>query len=270
MRQQAVSRSRRGRILYRGRAYAARSFCVLSFLICVAVTSVAIVRSPAMVVRRVEVHVTGLIEPHEARATRSAARLAESTTITGRGLVDVARRTRRLPWVYDVQVKRDLVHRIVRLYVQTRQPSAAVDSADGKWEVDAEGWVIRPLRRGQNLRRISVADPVHLAPGMQINHPLIKEGLAAAMLSSVIDPLRESRIHVDQTLGICFNNPDEVLVVLGGPDDLLHKLAVVDRVYALQPEIGRDLAQIDVTSPRYPLGFRRDSHNPKKRHQPPT
>jgi hypothetical protein len=66
--------------------------------------------------------------------------------------------------------------------------------------------------------------------------------------------LRGTKIGVDQTAAICFNNWDKVVIVAGNVEDLPAKLAVIQRIYDLEPDVCLQLSEIDVTSPRFPAG----------------
>lgn len=219
----------------------------------VGVSLAAILMSPALTVRSVRLTMPALPQAHEERATREACRLPKGTSLALMSVVRCERALMRLPWVRSVEVSR-LPNRVVRARVWVRHAVATLHHGGRRWEIDEYGWVVRPARRSVGLPEITIEGPLQVALGKRLTGDRLVAGLAAAAMARDSECLRGAQISVDQTAGICFNNWDRVAVVVGTADDLPRKLAVVRRIYELEPDIGLRLSEIDVSCPRFPAG----------------
>jgi len=217
------------------------------------VVALAVYASPAMAVREVRLILPPLPEGHEERRTRDMCKVPTGTPLLRLDVGEYARRLRRLPWVRDVSVAR-LPNCTVRVRVMLRRPVASLLHKGRRWELDSEGAVIRPTRRAAGLPELTIDGPLQVAEGVALQGRRVESGLAAALMARDMTCLRGARIGVDQTAAICFNNWDKVVIVAGNVEDLPAKLAVIQRIYELEPDICRKLSEIDVTSPRFPAG----------------
>lgn len=220
---------------------------------------VAFVASPAMTVRSMSVQVYGAAEPHEIRAIVRSSAIPRHTRLLQVRAGDLERRLAQWPWVASARVHRDVWTRSIRLSVTVREPTVALECSGRRWELDDEGHVIRPLRRGQKLTEVIADVPVKIVQGQQISSEEILGGLAAARLSRAVPCLRGARINVDQSAAICFNSIDGVEIRAGDAGNLPTKLAVVQRVYDLAERehyrVRDRLVAIDVSVPRHPGGL---------------
>lgn len=220
----------------------------------VAVTWYAVVRSPAMAVREVKLLAPGLTEEHEARVSLAAVSPLQGMRVFNLPADLYLARLRRLPWIADAEVAPMPMRRGLLVRATLRRPVAALEVGSRKWEVDADGYVIRPLRRWIRLPRISVGGRLSCAAGHRLGSERVQAGLAAAMLMGAAECLQGARISVDQTAGICFNNCDGMSVIIGNVEDLPAKLCVLGRIYEQNAAVGDTLSEIDISSPRFPAG----------------
>ena len=247
----------------------AKVAAALAGLACLACAAVAVIWSPMMRIQRVEILVDPLPAPHELRPIRQAARELLGKPLASFDASASCSIILRAPWIRAVSARRSWFRRSIRFQITMRQPVAAFRCGVYKWEVDAEGRVIRPLRKTARLPEFTAPCRQNIHPGTQITGKQVEAGLAACTLMNSVGALRGARVFVDQNAGICFNSCDRVVVVLGGPEDLPLKLAVLRAIYATQADIGRRFTRINVACPRNPAALPRDKQRPE-RHIPPA
>lgn len=222
----------------------------------------AVVASPCLTVRRVNLVVADLPLESENRCVRSHAAIPPGTSLV---LMDVKRYSdeiRRLPWVRSVRVRRYL-DRSVTVEVDVRRPVVRLVCGGRRWEVDDDGVVIRPARRDVALLEVALDAPRPIIAGAQLDAEEVLGAIAAVRMSRSAGVLNPVCVTVDQRNGICFNNADNVAVWLGEAEDLPYKLALVARMYRIEPTIAQRLQTIDVSMPQVPAGTPRVTSDAK-------
>lgn len=231
-----------------------RMFAVATGFGALATSVYAAFVSPAMSVRDVVVRAPAGLQPHEQRAIISATfPLCTSRLLLLRG-AEVRSRLERFPWVLRADVEPILWRRAVEVKVAAREPAAELIVGGRRWEVDDDGWVIRPMRRGIDLPQVTITGRLDVSPGQRLTSERVLAGLAAVRLKRAVACLQQATISVDERASICFNNPDRVAISVGTVEDLPVKLAVVEQIYRVEAEVGRRLQEIDVSCPSVPAG----------------
>ncbi|NLH98977.1 MAG: FtsQ-type POTRA domain-containing protein [Chthonomonadales bacterium] len=219
------------------------------------VSVAAALTSPAITVRRVRVVMPALPLESESRCTLSRAALPPGVRLALMDVRGYADALRRLPWVRSVTVRRGL-DGTVTAEVEVRSPVARLVCGGRRWEVDDDGVIIRPARRDLDLPEIVMNQAVPVCRGARVEAENVLGAIAALALSRGVSGLTPVSITVDQTDGICFNNGDNIAVWLGRADDLPYKMAVVERIYRLEPPVADRLVSVDVSVPQMPTGTR--------------
>lgn len=214
--------------------------------------------SPLATVRSVTVSAPPLPEDAERRCIEDRADLPPGVSLALLDTQAYAREIERLPWVSSARVQRSLWGQ-VRVEVRVRRPVARLLCGGRRWEMDEEGVVIRPARRGVSLPEIALMDPVRIERGCRVDVEVVLGGLAASVLGRAVPGLEPVGIAVDQINGICFNNGDRVAVCLGQADELPYKMALIRRIYQQEPAIAGKLEAIDLSCPQAPACTRRAS-----------
>lgn len=219
----------------------------------VTATIAALAASPSMTVRKVIVIMPALPIEAEQRCVRKRAEIRPGTSLALMDVRTYADEIRRLPWVRSVQVRRSL-NRAVTVEVEVRRPVVRLVCGGRRWEADDEGVVIRPARRDVELPEIVMLQPRPICLGARVDAEEVLGAIAAVRLSRNMGVLNAVSVTVDQRNGICFNNGDRVAVWLGQAEDLPYKLALVERMYRVEPTIAQRLLSIDVRVPQVPAG----------------
>jgi len=207
-----------------------------------------------MTVRDVVVRAPAGLQPHEQRAVVAATCPLRTSRLLLLRRAEVRARLERFPWVLRADVEPILWRRAVEVKVAVREPAAELVVGGRRWEVDDDGWVVRPLRRGIDLPQVTIAGRLDVSPGQRLTSERVLAGLAAARLKQAVACLQQATISVDETASICFNNPDRVAVRMGTVEDLPVKLAVVEQIYRVEAQVGKRFQEIDVSCPQVPAG----------------
>ncbi len=220
------------------------------------VVAVATYASPLTTVRKVRLIVSDLLEGPELRCTKRRAQVAPGLSLARFDRSSYTDNLARLPWVRSVSAE-TMVSGDLIVYVTVRRPLAIVSCGGRRWEVDEDGVVIRPARKGIKLLEVAMTDPAPVRLGSAITCEATVGGLAAMVLGRDAEGLKPERIAVDQNNGICFNNGDKVAVSLGRPADLPYKIALIDRIYRKDPSLCGRIEAIDLSCPQSPACKRR-------------
>ncbi len=223
-----------------------------------AVVAIAATASPLATIRRVRLVLSGVLEAPEMRCTEHRAHVQPGMSLALFDTERCAESLRRLPWVRSVRAETTVTGDLI-VRVAVRRPEVVVSCGGRRWEVDEDGFVVRPARKGLKLTELVMCDPAPLRVGFQIPCEMTLGGMAAAVIGRGVHGLKPERIAVDQTTGICFNNGDKVAVCLGPAADLPYKIALIDRIYREDPQLSGRLDAIDLSCPLTPACRRRAS-----------
>lgn len=248
---QAARASQRGRQKMRSRFWQ-RFRTVTTLLLIVGVFGVsgaAVLTSPALSVRRVEVTGVAPLAPEERQFVQETVQIAPGTNLLRAPAERIARALRMQPWTEEVSVSRRLPNTL-EIRLTPRIPAAALETADGwRWEVDSQGRVLRTDRAALRLPVIYMATLQTAQPGQRVEHPALAAALEIVARSSGTNPLPLTKIEIDQNEELCLNMQGDVLIRLGHTEELNGKIELVKRIYAQDRAIGERVAAIDLRCP---------------------
>jgi cell division septal protein FtsQ len=251
---QAARASQRGRQKLRSRFW--QRFRNVTTLLLTAgvfvVSGAAVLTSPALQVKRVEVTGVAPLSAEERRIAKEAAKIAPGTNLLLAPTQRIARSLRQQPWTDAVSISRRLPDTLeVRL--TPRVPAVTLETADGRrWEVDSHGQVIRADRAVLQLPVIQMATLESTLPGHQVDHPVLQSALDIVARCAGANPLPLTKIEIDQNEELCLNMQGDVLIRLGRTEELNGKIELVRRIYTQDRAIGERVAAMDL---RYPNAF---------------
>lgn len=248
---QAARASQRGRQKMRARFW--QRFRTVTTLLLIAgvfgVSGAAVLTSPALSVRRVEVTGVAPLAPEERQFVQETAQVAPGTNLLRAPAERIARALRMQPWTEDVSVSRRLPNTL-EIRLTPRMPAATLETADGsRWEVDSQGQVLRADRAALRLPLIHMATLQTAQPGQRVEHPVLAAALEIAARSSGTNPLPLTKIEIDQNEELCLNMQGDLLIRLGHMEELNGKIELVKRIYAQDRAIGERVAAIDLRCP---------------------
>jgi cell division protein FtsQ len=225
-----------------------RWFAVLGVVAAVVAAGVAIVRSPLLSVRRVEV--SGAVYTDQATLVDLDEQLRGKPIIT----VDtdaVAASYEALPWVRRADVRR-VWPRTIEVDLLERQPAAAYFADDGRYRViDREGRVLAALE-GQPVDLVAVngVGP-DLAPGATAPASLVGAAEVAAALPNELRPYVQDMV-LDADGGLTMRLVPGGQIRFGPPQDVRAKLLAVLAVLA---DLGDPnlVGTLDVRVPEKPV-----------------
>ena len=224
----------------------------------VVVLGAAALASPLASVRKVRLIVTDRLEEPELRCTVRRAQVHPGLPLMRFDRARYCQGLAQLPWVRSARAETRLTGDLV-VSVIVRRPAAVVLCGGRRWEVDDDGIVIRPARKGTDLIEAAMGAPASLRPGEAIPCEMTVGALAALVLAQDVSGPKPERIAVDQNYGICFNNADKVAVCFGRPVDLPYKVALMDRIYRMSHSLSGRIEAIDLSCPQSPACKRRAS-----------
>lgn len=223
-----------------------------SAMVLAIVLVLALCISPAATVQQIRLRRPLLSLAHERRGVENTLHMNPGQPLVRLDRKGIERTLEALPWVRRAAVT--LTGRSVVASVIPRRSAYTLRCSSGQFEVDDDGYVIRPKRVGIRLPEVAVDGRVRLSVGDRIRDKRLLGGMTAAMLAERVECLRGATVSVDRNAGICFNNWDRVTVVIGDVEDLPRKLAVVRAIYAARSDIGVTVSEINVAHPRMPAG----------------
>ncbi|HLV80205.1 MAG TPA: FtsQ-type POTRA domain-containing protein [Chthonomonadaceae bacterium] len=209
--------------------------------------------APALHVRRVRVEGLQGLEPAEAAQVLNAVQIAPKTNWLRAPVGRIAQRLRALPWVRAADVRRRLPGTVVAA-IALRQPVLLAQSGADWMEVDEAGVPIRRARPGEAARLPSLVldRPLPIRPGVPLRDEAVKAAMRAYGAFRKGAGIHIAKIEVDQSGNICLNMQDGVAVQFGNTEELAPKIALLQRIYAREPDIAQRLIAIDISCPTWP------------------
>ena len=203
-----------------------------------------IFKSPFFYIRREKI--TGLSEltSTEANTIVQMASISAKTNLFLMKSSRIQNALCRLPFIHAVTIRKFPPGTLI-LHVIPRVPVAALICPDGKWELDGAGDVIRPLAHA-NLPCIQLTSSTPVTIGQPVNDPGVMGGILILNQYKPDGNPGISKIEVDQNGDICLNMQDHILIKLGPADQLISKVATLERIYQLNRNIAQHLQSINL------------------------
>lgn len=222
----------------RGAAWAAGLVTLIAAL-------VFLFASPVLAVRHIVVKGLAPLTPEEASQVQEAAKLPPHTNLMRAPAGRIAASLRKLPWVADAIVSRQLPDHLV-ITIKARLPVTVLTTPAGRWELDGRGIPIRPAQMMATLPEIVANMNSVIEPGVAVDLPGVAGALSVVEMAKRGKPIQIAKIEVDQNADLCLNMQDSVAIRLGQVEDLPQKLTLVHRIYEEKPDIGTEVARIDL------------------------
>lgn len=214
---------------------------------------VAALFSPALHVRRVRVEGLNGLAPAEQALVLSAVQIAPKTNWLRAPVGSITQRLRAMPWIRTASVWRRLPNSVVA-DITPRQPALLVQSGADQYEVDTDGVPIRRAHLGDAAALPAVV--LDRPRAIRLGVPLQDEPVLAAMKTYAAfrkqPGIPIAKIEVDQSDNICLNMQDGVVVQFGNMDELAPKIALLQHIYAREPDIAQRLVAINLSCPTWP------------------
>ena len=154
------------------------------------------------------------------------------------------------PFVSSVNISRRFPDRL-EVTVTPRLPGATLSTANGSYEVDAGGMVIRSSR-GKTPLIIHDARSTAVKTGSLINEPTLIASLLILNQCTVLNPDQLTKIEVDQNADICLNMKDSLVIRFGQSEDLSAKMVLLRHIFVADPGIAGEVESIDLRCPEAP------------------
>lgn len=213
----------------------------------------ALLTSPVLEVKKVKVQGVGGLPAEESAATLQAAALPPRANWLRAPIRSTEAQLRALPWVHTAHIARRLPNTL-EMTLTPRTPILQVQSGAARYEVDADSVPIR-LARPEDAGRLPLVvlqRPCELRPGVALQETSVRTALQVTQTIGPQILVRIAKIEVDQSDNMCLNMQDGIRIQLGQEDELPAKIALVQRVYAREPDIARRLIAMDLSSPAWP------------------
>jgi len=209
--------------------------------------------SPALYVRRVRVEGLKGLAPAEEALVLDSVEIAPKTNWLRAPLGRMERRLRALPWIQTAHIRRRLPDTVVA-DITVRQPALRVQSGADEVEMDTEGVPIRHARPGDAalLPAVVLDRPRALRPGVPLQDELVLAAMRTYAAFRKQPGIRIAKIEVDQSDNICLNMQDGVVVQFGNTEELAPKIAMLQHIYAREPDIAQRLMAINLSCPTWP------------------
>ena len=209
--------------------------------------------APALHVRRVRVEGLNGLAPAEEAQVLSAVALAPKTNWLRAPIGRMEQRLRALPWIRTATVRRRVPNLIVA-DIAVRQPALLVQSGADQFELDTAGVPIRPARPGDTAQMPAVVldRPRAIRPGVPLQDELVLAAMQTYAAFRKQPGIHIAKIEVDQSDNICLNMQDGVVVQFGNTDAFDSKIALLQRIYAREPDIAQRLMAINLSCPTWP------------------
>lgn len=222
----------------------------------------ALLESPALQVRRVEVQGASNLLPDEAAAVLCAAKIAAGSNIVRFSMDDLRRRLHALPWVAAVRIRRAWPM-AARVTVIPRRPVAELVVGGDRWEVDETSTPIRRIVAARGRPVVESARVATVLAGKPLEDVETREAIRILALGGIPESPGIAKIVVDPAGELCLNMIDGVTVQIGRVEALREKIALVRRMYAADRSIASTVATISVRYPDAPVcGMRRPASDP--------
>ena len=212
----------------------------------------ALLTSPKLSVKRVQIKGTDGLPAIEAQAVTQAAFLPagvnEFLAPTGK----LEARLRALPCVQKASVTRRFPDAL-RANVVLRRAVAIVQTSAGDFETDRSGVPIRAARpETANLPRIALLRPRSAQIGVGFNDTALDAALNALEKADSGPALHIAKIEVDLTDNLCLNMRDGIKARFGSPEDIEKKVALLASAYRQEPNLAARLLAINLSCPDWP------------------
>lgn len=208
--------------------------------------------SPHFAVRQVRLDGDGGLPAVESEAVVRAVTLPATTNFLRVSSSEIEKRLRAIPSLRSAVVTRRLPNRIEAI-VQKRVPLIIAQIGGQRYEIDAEGVPIRiarPERAKLPLVTLGRERPVEL--GVTLNDAALREVITILQSGGTDIWGRVAKIEVDQNDFLCLNMNDGIKVQLGDTGELPKKVALIQRIYAREPDVALRLVAINLTCPDWP------------------
>lgn len=218
-----------------------------------AVSIAALLTSPKLAVKRVQIAGTNGLPAAEAQAVAQAAFLPagvnEFLAPTGK----LETKLRGLPCVRQVTVSRRFPDGL-QVNVILRQSVAIAQTSAGSFEVDRSGVAIRAARPEMlaNLPPIALLRSRPVTIGLSLNDTGLDAALEALEKAHSDPFLHIAKIEVDLTDNLCLNMQDGIKARLGSPEDIPKKIALLSAAYRQEPSLASRLLAINLSCPDWP------------------
>jgi cell division septal protein FtsQ len=221
--------------------------------------------SPWFFIRNLQVSGLESLLPGEARLTLDAVRLDERTNIIAAPIGELKEQIQRNPWVAEAQIGRRLPGTLI-VEIKPKPTHALLLTAGRHWDVDEAGFVIRRARRSIEKVVIAMDTSHRIKAGMQVTEEGISNALGLVKSLGRLQTPKVVKITVDRHAYMCLNMSDGIAIRLGCSDELETKLALVKKIYSMQPDLSEKVESIDLTAPEHPACLpRSETSRPKQR-----
>ena len=204
-----------------------------------------IFKSPFFYIRREKISGLSELTSTEANKIVQMASIPEKTNLFLVKSSHIQKALCSLPFIHAVNIRK-LPPGTLILHLFPRMPVAALICPDGQWEIDGAGDVIRPLVH-KNLPWIQLTSSIPVTIGQPVNNPGVLGGILILNQYKSDGNPGISKIEVDQNGDICLNMQDHISIKLGPADQLISKIATLERIYQLDRDIASRVQSINLT-----------------------
>lgn len=214
---------------------------------------VALLTSPALAIKTMCVRGLDSLPVEEQQATLQTLALPRALNWFRVPLGRLRANASGLPWVQTASVERSYSGTLF-VHIAPRQPFLALKIGPAWYEADRDGVPIRPARIAvaSRLPRVvmQAARPVQM--GVPVGDVALNASLEILQKTTQESSSSILKIAVDQNDNICLNMRDGVQFQLGQAENIPVKIALVNGIYAREPNIGKTLAAVNISCPSAP------------------
>ena len=206
--------------------------------------------------------VTGIesLSSEESAEIKNAAIIPPRTNLIIGRLYKTLMTMELIPSVAKVEVYRRFPNE-VRFQIIPRKSVAKLAAGGAIWEVDNSGIIVRRARLDYKLPLITVSGSVDLKPGYMLSDAAVATGIKVVTMSGKNGPIRADSADIDQNGELCLNMRDNIMIRFGAAEDIETKLTLVRRIFEQRPDIGTEVATLDVSVPDHPTCVPRSPKN---------
>ena len=229
-----------------------RTLTALYVVLCAEIIA-AVLTSPKLSVKRVQIAGTEGLPAAEAQAVTQAAFLPagknEFLVSTG----NLEKKLKNLPCVRQAAVSRRFPDGL-QAHIVLRQPAAVAQTSAGDFEVDRSGVAIRSARPEilASLPHIALLRPRPVTIGLSLNDTALDAALEALEKAHSDSFLHIAKIEVDLSDNLCLNMQDGIKARLGSPEDIPKKISLLSAAYRQEPTLASRLLAINLSCPEWP------------------